>query len=650
MAVYADRVSPYFELAEEIAADRGEEVVSDFQYVNEGPVFYVASPDEIREGVVVDLVSRLVERGPEDGAFGIITGHTVESARDLYYRDQRTDGDHCVFSNLADLDWDSADENVQIYSGPGATAENLERSMADGLTSLSVFTEGRSMHLKITDGFVCGFPSLDVDFDGRQPYCVADGEMDCPYDGSLIRADEVDASHVFVNSCVSVLPGNDYESIPVHVGLGLLERATTLVGTFRPGYALPQECLLNQALLRDGYTAAERCRVLNKNAKALSMEAIPYELFGRPGHSLGDGKRRGFEVDVEIEGRTADLEFRNVEANVLDVRIPDFGQFAVDDRFFLRTGLESSPDDPIFYSAFPDDGDARILVYSYETLSYDSLPVQVSPDPDWIRRQRDATAKLDNLRALRKLGIVDSDVDEYLQDLANDARTLPSAVEEATYDADAFRHVAERNQKLDATLEKCEEQLISTLEGRYLPLLHSDYDDSVVYRQAEKTHLRCPYCQRETFGSTGESIDGGHARTQCTCAMCGFIFDQPGDVAALTPYPQIEGDLLNVDQGPVDFEISYRNDGDEPATVTFLPWLGTEFDEYRGTDFFDRKTRTKTIPPNEVGRAEFTIDFSSFTPNEYMIAAFVLDEMDVHQGIRKTIVGESMGHVMGSRL
>lgn len=652
MVVYSEQVSPYFELAEEIAADRGEKVISDFQYVHEGPVFYVAAPSEIREDVVIKLISRLVEDGPMDGAFGIITGHTVESARNLYFRDQRTDGDHCVFSNLADLDWDSTDKNVTIFSGPDATSGNLERSMADGLTSLSVFTEGRSMHLKTADGFICGFPNLDldIDFNGRQPYCVADGEMDCPYDGSLIPAHEVDVSHMFVNSCVSMLPGNDFESVPVHVGLGLLEQVTTLIGAFRPGYALSQECLLNQALLQDGYSAAERCRLLNKNAKALSMGAMPYELFGRPGHRLNNEKQRGFNVDIEIDGRTADLEFQNVNTNVLDVRVPNFGQFAVNNRFFLRTGLGSSPDVPIFYSAFSEDDDARILIYSYETLTYNSLPVQVSPDPDWIRRHRDVMEQIENLRALRRLDIVGNSFDEYLQDFANNVRTLPSAIEKATYDADAFRHIAERNHHLDSILEKCEEQLITTLEDRYLPLLHSDYDKSVVYRQAEKTHLRCPYCQRETFASTGKSVDGNHARTQCTCAMCGFIFDRPGDVASLTPYPQIKGNLLNVHQGSIDFEISYRNDGDKPTSVTFLPWLGTEYDEYRGTEYFDRKTRTKTVPPKKVGHADFTIDFSSFMPNEYMISAFVIDEMAVYQGIRKAIVGESMGHIIGSRI
>jgi hypothetical protein len=649
MTVFVEGDSRYRSLAEEIAADRDEAAVSDFQFVDDGPVLYVATPREIREETIVKLTERLQRKGPSEGAFGVITGYDVDSARSLYYRDRSSGGQHCVFSNFQDVDWHSADDDLSVLSGDDATVGELERLTESGLSSLSLLAEGRSIHLKATDGFICGFPSVERDFEGRQPFCVDGDARDCPYPGELLPADELDPTHAFVDSCVSVLPGNDFESLPVHVGLRLLENVTTMIGTYRPGVSVIQECVLNEALLRDGRSAAERCYLLNENSSALAMGELPYLVFGKPEVRVRDPKQSSYETDVSTGGSAVTLDLHDVRTSLVDVRIPGDSLPADADRFFVRNLADSRPETPLFFSAFRESDAVRVLIYAAERIEADHLRFEVATTPGKHADQRRIADRVSNLRKLQRLNLTEDTLDGLLDEASTHLRSLPSDVEVETYDVDAYRKKSQRITQLNATLEKARDKLVSQLENRYLPLLHSDYEPSVVQTDSARASFDCPYCTRTPFTRTGTNVHGDR-RTQCTCPMCGFVFDVPGGTDDAIPYPQIRGDLVNVDADELSFEVRFRNTSDSPSAVTFYPWIGSEYDDYRGSDHFEEKTRTKEIPPNEVGAATFTVDLSTFTPNEYMLTAFVIDEMELYHGIRKLIVGEKMGHVLGTRL
>ena len=87
MVVYTTDDGEFGELAEEIAADRGESLVREFEVALESdePVLYVDAPARIEERRLLPLQERLTDRGPETGGFGVITGYTAAEAADLYF-------------------------------------------------------------------------------------------------------------------------------------------------------------------------------------------------------------------------------------------------------------------------------------------------------------------------------------------------------------------------------------------------------------------------------------------------------------------------------------------------------------------------------------------------------------------------------------
>jgi hypothetical protein len=79
----------FLNLAREIATDRDEPLVSEIESAPDGPAVFVTAPNQLTEHDALTLQKRLHERGPTAGAFGIITGLTVDNARELYHRHHR---------------------------------------------------------------------------------------------------------------------------------------------------------------------------------------------------------------------------------------------------------------------------------------------------------------------------------------------------------------------------------------------------------------------------------------------------------------------------------------------------------------------------------------------------------------------------------
>jgi hypothetical protein len=219
MAVLAPESSRFLDLARDVAADRDESVVHAIDRLPAGePVVYVDAPDSVDEETLLALQRRHLSGDATDDAFGIVTGHTEAAARDLYFADHEYDGGHLVLSKNRDLSFRDAD--VTVLAGDDLTAHAVSERMGGGSRSLSILVPGWPIHIYFEDGLLCGFPasrSTDGLESGTQPYCVTDGEMDCPLAGDVVHAERLDASHVFVGSCASLVDNNN-TGLPVHVG------------------------------------------------------------------------------------------------------------------------------------------------------------------------------------------------------------------------------------------------------------------------------------------------------------------------------------------------------------------------------------------------------------------------------------------------
>lgn len=321
----------------------------------------------------------------------------------------------------------SPDDETTVLTRESATAEVLVDLVDDGLHSLSPMLDGQSIHTFLSDGFICGFPS-DVDvsnYNDPLPICVDDGDRNCPLDGELVPADSLTIDHVFINSCASTIPSGCVTGLPVNVGLGLLKHASSLIGGYRPKDGLPQEAALHHALLRAGYSAAERCYILNKNSHALDFEAYPYVVFGQPEHALSVSPDRSYTVDVTDGGDAKSIvAVSNVNDHVVDVVLSDVPQCDAS-RTALRNRLDDQKDWPLFYSTFREPTRVRVLVYSWGKIQADQLEFEMTtdalPNSDFDR----ISNSIANATGLKRLGMLDRKAQGQLTDIQNQIAGLP---------------------------------------------------------------------------------------------------------------------------------------------------------------------------------------------------------------------------------
>jgi hypothetical protein len=283
-------------------------------------------------------------------------------------------------------------------------------------------TNGRSIHSFLTGGYICGIPTkVDPTLSDTQlPDCVSDGVADCPLSGDLIHADQLDVPFVFLNSCTRMVTGGYTDmatdsDFPVHVGLNLLQTASSLIGTYRPIDGLPKENALHYNLLRAGYGPLERCYLLNRNAEACNLKSHPYVHFGHPARHVSDPLDQEYDVEYTVDKRSISLTATDIESPLIDVCLPiPEGVSAPENRVVKnRTGKYESAF--LNYSLFVEDNRLRLLVYSWGRLEAERLDFDVEvPDRG---KKRMIAESLDNLQNLRELTISDSKLGGQIENL-----------------------------------------------------------------------------------------------------------------------------------------------------------------------------------------------------------------------------------------
>lgn len=627
----------YGSVAATIADRRGERVSTDLEETGDGNLLYVVAPDSLSEHAILALQRRLFERGPDAGAFGIITGLTPELAISLYEREVQDDGTHCVLLRKEDRDIRSPDDTTLVLTREDATVDRLRDVVDDGMASLSTMTDGQSIHTFLTDGYICGFPTdADVtDYDGSQPNCVEAGERDCPLDGELIPVENLAVPHVFLNSCASMVPSNSSHGLPVHVGMGLLRGAASLVGGYRPMHGLPQETALHHALLRAGYTAAERCDLLNRNAHATNLKPLPYATFGRPGITVSDPKASRGTVDVRSGDLTA-VRCHDVSAHVIDFRIPS--DAAGDARPLLENSLEAHADWPLFYTTFQDSGGMRVLVYSWGRIQAEELRFRVLPDGSRSADRAVMRSSLANARKLDRLGLLDRKARGQVKSLRNRVDGLAEQQYRQEYHANAYRDVSRR---LDGVLDDVEnlgERLLAILERRGPGFLSEDYDDRVRKTDVKVATTDCYDCGRPVFETSVADATGVVERCLGFCAYCINVYDVPALGAGNPTHPVVHGDLTLSTPACTEIAIEFTNPRDHHVDAIFYPWLWSNWDEHRGESVFIPESTTARLEPGETRTETFELDVGPLNPGTYSVYGYVLGNLEVYLSCRKLVV------------
>lgn len=650
MVVLIEDADSYRALAEEIAADRDERVVAELPDADETePVIYVADPGEIREERLVELQRRL-SASDGDGRFSVVTGFTVEYARRLYEAEssgstetgsstgaeaQSSGGSDHVLALRSEPGDLPTDPGQHVLAGDSSTAEALAEA-ADGVESLSIQTGGWPMHLFLGDGLLCGVPETrPLDGGADEPYCVADGEIDCPLSGDLVRAESLDADHVFVSSCASMID-NASTGRSAHVGLSLMSGARSAIGAYRVGPTLPHEALLHYCLLRDGYDLVERCYLLNRNARACDIKAYPYVPFGRPDSALDSSGRYEVSVDTD-DGLT--LRVSDVDAHVVDATIPA-ADVPDGDTHYLRNVTPGYDGPPLYYATFEEGDGLRVLAYAGQRLRRDELDLQITTRPPNADERLQLQDAVRTVSEHRRLGVYDGKTAEQATKFQNLVGGFASEFEPESYEvaphSDGNEMVTEAVQQFEAIRERL---LDAATDVGFLTSLYSSNagDDEVFFDDDT-----CPYCDRPTFANRVSDFLGSTYRQINECPQCGPISDAPvEDGAALTP-PTVRVESVEGDSRLVSVELT--NDRDVPVTATVAPEIPSPSPD-ADSPLFRPERKQRTLAPGEDATFEFALRADSLEPSEYSIRVVALANLRLYESRRPTQVGSVTGQI-----
>jgi hypothetical protein len=645
MVVYTTADGGFREVAADVANRRGERVVDDLPTEPGERVVYVDAPDAIDAATLLELQRRLDAHGPDRGGFSVVTGYEPETARRLY--EARASGDeHALLAQRphgAFEDTSFEDDEATVLIGDDVTVDNLDALQADGLRSLALQTHGWPIHLNLSDGFVCGYPdSRDpAAYDGPQPHCVQDGEKTCPFDEDLLSAEGLDADHVFLVSCASVID-NGMSGLPVHVGLGLLDGATSLLGSYRPGATQPHELLLYYALLRAGYDVVERAYLLARHSHVNDIMQYPYVPFGRP-EARFDGAPASPEPTVTETPDGVAVTVDPGGAHLVDVRVPADAFDGDPERAYVRSRSDA-PDGTLYYAAFRDGESMRLLLYTGTRLSADELSVVLAETPPAHDTRRKYANALHAAERNLDLGIIEGKARRQTASLRDQVKNLPVSVSRERFDADAHDEVREQVAELEGNVSAIRDQLVSiATEGEYF---QNEYRSRAIDDDVFPADADCFNCGRPVI--IKQISDGDRTyRSMGVCPQCGHVFDvptTPGDRSP--PHPVISGERSPTGERFRDLVVTFENPLSCPMDATFAPSLRHEENATAdGEPFFDPVTATRELAPGEAASVTFTLDTDLVDDNQHYLLARVVGNNAVYSGNAPVVVGEHTGFI-----
>lgn len=638
----------YGALAEEIAADRGDPLVGSLESVGaDEEVICVTSPEEMSVDLLVRLQKRLVAGGPESGRFGIITGLTPESARDLYYREPDSDSVHGVLATTEFDDRESWDDDTVVHTRYDATRDALAELNREGLESLSGDFSSKSIHTFLGSGLICGVPTNHeiTDFDPPYPPCVEGGEMDCPLDAEIIHADHLDVAHVFLGSCLPSLVPRIRREVPVHVGLSLLENASTLIAAYRQIGIDPTQPLLHANLLKTGYDAGERCYLLLEQAHAIGLSWLPFVLFGTPDCAVVDPEPGTFDARVE-EGRDSiAVVLSDVETNVVDVTVPA-DPLADADQLLVKNRTDAFGDEELHYLCFREEDHVRLLVHSWGTLRADSLEVEVLGRNEERAEYERLLSSLENVQALKNYGFGGGGLKNQIDNLRNHLLGFGTRFWDHRFEANAFRETREQLEEIRDHNDKIPETLEEVLLDRHYSSLIREYQENIVSAEMWDSDTSSYCCGYRLFKRKFELYPGGDHRLRAICPGCYCIHDVPVSEDGTYTYPEIHGDLVFERDATKEVTVRFENPLDVTMDARCFMWLSSVSDEIHGADVFHPAHRTTTLAPGETWTATFDVEPPSLLPqdttvensnfdNDYTFHGYVVGNNEIYAGSRK---------------
>lgn len=628
--IYSGECEDYEGLAEEIGNDHDHDIVENFDELEnyDEHALIVCPFENVTDDLLLKFRRRLLRRGPEDGGFGIISARTAELAHSLYQRNDQ-DREHDVVASF-DRDRVYRDEQL-IEDVDQLDIGKVKELNDDGIRSISLDTSGWSIHVRLGDGFLCGFPTsaAEEDFTGNQPYCVDAGEMNCPLDDEILHSDQLNVSHFFIDSCASVI-NNNHSEPPVHVGLGLLSQVETLIGSCSVVPSDQHEIVLNHALLLDGYEAAERCYILCKNSMSLDMKSHPYVLFGDPSSRITRGSSTD-SVSVERTDSGYLIEAAPGNSHTIDVRLPD----VTSDRVYVSMDGQAEQDSEIYYTSFRDRGECRLIIYAPQFDPGQKYSFDVTTTPPAERMITVARSVLRGARESQSFSITDATIDNKVSNLSNQLAAVQEDIFESRFDVGTHERIEDRGENFRNDILSLQDSFIDFLDS--FGMLHKKYGSAAMFDEVFYPDQDCHICGRELSLNVLTDPSNENYRAKGLCPKCGYIFDVPYDPGRSNPtYPVVSGNLVGVTDDSVDFTVTFEN-GDSPAIIRVVPILN---DLENRREVFAPRVKTIDADPRQRVTSKFSLNTGQLEQNSYYVKCIVICNGNVFSGNHLLVVGD----------
>lgn len=446
------------------------------------------------------------------------------------------------------------ERRLQVLPYRDATAADLRARQLD-LLALTV--HGMSDLLHLNDDYICGKSRIaTADSTATPPACMTSGGCFHKPGGQPLRAFEIDAHHIFVNSCGSLRFNRSDFGTQFDIWYTALEgRTLSYCGTLRWKEGSGIEALLYQKLLRAGYTLGAACSAVNAALPSLGAEVEPVFAL------LGDPSYRPHPADAPVAQRVSPgLSDIDLHEGFAEARLGDSACLETARRGTLAVHGHGSA--PTLSAYVPTESAVTIFVLGVDGRS-GPAPVEVSDLSDArsyyqdiaeaLSQSIDPALGLGGLYPDKAKGAIRRDLESRLLHIArleHERYQHPTAARRLLRSVEQLRR---RVDELDAEIANWLATRLRSTTYRFA----EQYAGACLISVADPGP-ECPYCAGPThLRRLRHAARPQVTRTETICGACGGIFDHPDDVLScairLDPVAQVAA--------KAGVEVEIRNSG-----------------------------------------------------------------------------------------
>jgi len=443
----------------------------------------------------------------------------------------------------------SPDPTLTILTRKDATVETFRAFTHTPIRMLNLNSHGHEDKVFLGQDVICGAryplavdrPDL-LESNCKVPACAHGSPCT---EGDIIKAYDVKAVHVFINSCTGyqLTPGSYADDYLL--SLNFLDGwASSYVTTYRVQNARWQENLYFHHLVDAGYTLGDATRLLNNALIWSRHETGCYLLVGDPAFRVTK-PRSSHRVTLETKADPIEIHLGDIRAPflVLEARDSIFCHNVMTYGVYLEV-LELDPwSDFLCYAIDVDVDEDTVYIFLYDLadLNLDTLHLRVHTTPFWEDSAGQALQTwLDNAQlAQNYFKVLPAACKGKLSAIETRIVTLARKIMESHLRLTGYSECLDDLGQLHDQMAEVEElTLVDILDQveQSIFRLNNRYEASFMLTETESREV-CPYCYALCTVSIYNDFLRRWKRRVYFCSTCGIIFD------ASDGYPliQIEG-------------------------------------------------------------------------------------------------------------